>query len=115
MEIPFAIFSEISASMLDNLELIPYADETQFPFCYDDKGFLIEGTVTIGGTWMEDGDGYSNPRESVLTDIWGTLDKVDAAAFDEATGETTIVDTKSTDALCNFLENHLQQFLKTQC
>lgn len=114
MEIPTSIFNEISASMLDYIDLIPYTDEKEYLFSYDDNGFMIEGIVIIGGTWTEVGDGYFNQCETMLTDGWSSLDSLEVSAFNETTGELAKVSSKSVERLADFLDSELQKFMKHQ-
>ena len=106
------IFNEIADKMYDSIELSAYDEENSFSFCYEEHGYCIEGSGSVGGDWYEDGDGYWTPREYYLKHGGGNLDKLSITHYDEETDEETEIPEKIVNDISNRLDKKLSNYMK---
>lgn len=82
-------------------------------FYEEEEQFYIEGSYTACGCYEESGDGYWVPRETNLTNVTVSINKLDVWAYNPETEDYDIaVDEKQVDHLSEYLEKYLPGMLE---
>ena len=66
------IFFEVLDCVLSQID----GEKSNFSFCYDNHGYVIEGYGRVEGVWARSGDGYFEPIEYHLRGGRGSLGEV---------------------------------------
>lgn len=101
------IFFEVLDCMLSRID----CEKSDFSFCYDNHGYVIEGYGRVEGVWERSGDGYLEPIEFHLCGGRGSLTEFTICYCDEVLEEVIEYGGDVVVAYKNKLEKLLESYM----
>ncbi len=101
------IFDEIVENILDRIEIHIFHETTDFDFCIEKDGYIVDVNGKVGGNWYNDGDG-----EYFLRNGWGDVENLTIIHYDEVTETETILRNDILEQYRVLLENAISEYMK---
>lgn len=101
------IFFEVLDCVLSQID----GEKSNFSFCYDNHGYVIEGYGRVEGVWARSGDGYFEPIEYHLRGGRGSLTEFTVCYCDGILGEVVEYSEDVVVAYKEKLERYLESYM----